>query len=128
MFCHTKEDMVSPSSSLLYGLPLSPEIDRKDVLNYDDPPDSGWISYEDPEQRYVKVKFAAPMPPTVPEVKTYASNKSSMSDYCKFAQVVLSLPPMERVDWDFDHGIKYNDSGPSDRAHYQFILHADGML
>ena len=77
--------MVSPSSSLLYGLPLSPEIDRKDVLNYDDPPDSGWISYEDPDQQYVKVEFPAPMPPNTPEVKVPVPNKSSMSNYCRFA-------------------------------------------
>ena len=38
MFCHTKEDVVSPSSSLLDALPLSREIDMKDVFNCDDPP------------------------------------------------------------------------------------------
>ena len=35
-----KEDMVSPHSSILDALPLSPKIDMKDVLNCDNPPDS----------------------------------------------------------------------------------------
>jgi len=38
--CHTKEDVVSPSSSLLDALPLSPKIDMEDVLNCKGPPDS----------------------------------------------------------------------------------------
>ena len=50
-----------------------------------DPSWSDWISTEDPDQGYVKVEFAAPMPPTIPEVEAYASNESFMSDYCRFA-------------------------------------------
>ena len=48
MFCDTKEYVVSPSSSLLDALPLFPKINIDDVLNCEDPPNSGWISYEDP--------------------------------------------------------------------------------
>ena len=47
VFFHTKEDVVSPSSSLLDALPLSLEYDVEDVFNDEDPPDSEWISYED---------------------------------------------------------------------------------
>jgi len=47
------------------------------------------------------VEFAAPMPPSIYEVKAYASNESSMSDYYRFAQVVLSLPPKEGSQFRF---------------------------
>ena len=74
------------------------------------------------------MEFAAPTPPRIPEVETYTSNGSFTSDYYMFAQVALSLPPMEKVGLDFDPGIEYDDSGPSDGARYQFVLYADGML
>jgi len=61
------------------------------------------------------------MPPSIPEVEAYASSKSSMSYYSRFAQVALSLPPMEGVDLHFDLGIEHNDSSPSDGAHYRFV-------
>jgi len=51
VFIHKKEDMVSPHSSILDALSLSPEIDMEDILNCEDPPDSDWISYEDPYRR-----------------------------------------------------------------------------
>jgi len=85
VFCHTKEDVVSPSSSLLDALPLFPEIDMKDVLDCEDPPDFNWISNGDPDQRYVKVEFPAPMPPNMPEVKVLVPNESSIGDYYRFA-------------------------------------------
>ena len=44
MFSHRKEDVVSAHSSILDASPISPEIDMEDVLNYEDPPDSDWIS------------------------------------------------------------------------------------
>ena len=97
VFCHTKDDMVSPSSSLLDALPFSPDLDMEDVLNYEDPPDSDWISYEDPDQRYIKVEFSAPMPPSTPKVEVLVPNESSMSNYCRFAQVVLSMHPYGRI-------------------------------
>ena len=95
VFCHLKEDVVSPSSSLLDALPLSPEIDMEDVLNCEDLPDFDWISYEDPDRKYVNVEFAAPMPPNTPEVEVPILNNSSMSDNCRFTQVVLFMPPIE---------------------------------
>ena len=39
------------------------------IQNAKDPPDSEWISYEDPNQGYVKVEFSTPMPPNKPEVE-----------------------------------------------------------
>jgi len=38
------------------------------------------------------VEFAAPMPPNMPKVEVHIYNESSMSDYYRFAQAVLSLP------------------------------------
>jgi len=40
MFSHRKEDVVSPLSSILDALPLSPKYDIDDVSNDEDPPDS----------------------------------------------------------------------------------------
>ena len=51
-----------------------------------------------------------------------------MSNYCRFAQVVLSLPLMKGVDLDFDLGIEYDDSGSFDGASYRFVLYTDGTL
>jgi len=75
VFSHKKEDMVSRHSSILDALLLSLEINTDDVWNCEDPPDSDWISYEDPDQRYVKLEFAAPMPPNKPEVKAPVFNE-----------------------------------------------------
>ena len=85
VFSHPKKDMVSPHYSILDALPLSHEYDMEDGLHNEDPPYSEWISYEDPDQGYVRVEFSAPMPPNKPEVEAPVSNDSSMSEYCRFA-------------------------------------------
>ena len=69
VFCNMKEKVVSPNSSLLDDFPPSPETDMEHVLNCEDLPDFNWSFYEDPDQRYVKVEFATPMPPNMPKVK-----------------------------------------------------------
>jgi len=102
-FCHMEETTVSPYSSLLDAFPPCPKIDIEDVLNCQDL-NFDWISIEDPNQGYVKVEFATPIPPNIPKVKGHASDESAMSDYCK--QAVLSLPPMEGFDAEFDLGIE----------------------
>ena len=94
----------------------------EDVLNCEDPLDFDRISHEDPNQRYVKVELAAPMPPNMPKIEAHVSNKSSMSNYCRFAQVVLSLPSMEGFDADFDLGVEQVDSNLPDRPPVRFIL------
>ena len=66
--------------------------------------------------------------PSIPKVEVYASNESTMSDYCRFAQAVLSLPPMERFDANFDLGVEQGDSGQSDRSRTRFTLYADSAL
>ena len=40
VFSRIKKDLVSPHSSILDALPLSPEIDMDHILNCEDPPDS----------------------------------------------------------------------------------------
>ena len=52
------------------------------------------------------MEFVAPMLPSIPKFEAHASNESSMSDYCRFAQVVLSLPPMQGFDVDFNLGVE----------------------
>jgi len=85
VFSHKWEDAVSPHSSILDALPLSPEIDMEDVLNDEDPPDSKWISYKDPDHGYVRMEFSAPIPRNKPEVEAPVSNDSSISAYCMFS-------------------------------------------
>ena len=102
--------MVSPNSSLLHKFPPSLEIDMEDILNCGDPPDFDWISHEDPNQRYVKVEFAAPTPPNMANVDVHASNEFALSNYCRFAQAIHSLPPMKGFNADFDLGVKQGDS------------------
>jgi len=110
MFYHKEEKVVSPNSYLLDEFSPSSEIDLEGILNYQDPPDFDWISIEDFDQRYVKVEFATPMLPDIPNIEAHASNEYAMSDYCTFAQAVLSLPPMEGFDADFDLGVELGDS------------------
>jgi len=45
-----------------------------------------------------------------------------------FAQFVLSLPPSERFDADFDLVIEQDGSGQSDGPHARFILYTDSAL
>jgi len=97
MFCHMEEKVVSPNSSILDVFPPLPENGMEDILNCEDPSDFDWISTEYPNQRYVKVEFTAPMPPSIPKVEAHTSNESAMSDYCRFAQAALSLPPSRRI-------------------------------
>jgi len=115
---------------LLYmdALPLSPECDMEDVLHAEDPPDSEWISYGDPNHGHVKVNFFAPMPPSKLEVEAPASNDSSLSEYCRFGRVAHSMLPLERFDADFDIGVKQVDVSLSDAPREQFVLYADGAL
>jgi len=89
VFSHRKEVAASPYSSILDALPLSPEYDMEDILN----DDSEWISYEAPDQGNVKVEFSAPMPPNKLKVEAPISNDFLRSKYCRFAQVVHSIPP-----------------------------------
>jgi len=48
------------------------------------------------------VEFDALMPPSIPKVEPHTSNEPTLSEYCRFAQAVLSLPPMEGFDANFD--------------------------
>ena len=74
------------------------------------------------------MEFAAPMPPNKPDVEAPASNESSMSDYYRFAQTVLSMPPVEGFDADFDEGVERVDDNPSDGPQERFVLYADSAL
>ena len=123
-----EDKIISHNYLLSEVLPLSPEIEIKDDWGCPDSSDFDWIYTKDPDWGYVKVEFAARMTHSILDVETYASNESFMSDYCRFAQLVLSLPPIEVVNLDFDLGIEYDNSGSSDGARYLFILYADSTL
>ena len=68
------------------------------------------------------------MPPYKPKVEAPVSNDSSISEYCKFAQVVHSMPPLEGFDADFDVGVEQVDDSLSDGLREHFVLYADGAL
>ena len=51
-----------------------------------------------------------------------------MSDYCRFAQAVLSMPPMEEFDVEFDLGVEQVDCDPLDRPRACFVLYANNAL
>jgi len=114
MFCFMDEKVVFPNSFLSDVLSRSPKIEMEDGWSCLYPSNSNWISTDDLHQEYVKVEFTAPTPLSIPEVESYTSNESSLSDYYRFTQVVLSLPPMEEVDLDVDLGIEHDDSSPFD--------------
>jgi len=97
-------------------------------LHDEDPPNSEWISYEDPDQGYVRVEFSAPMPSNKPEVEAPISNDSSLSEYCSFARVCHYMPQLEGFDVDFHVGIKQVDGSPFDGPRERFVLYADGAL
>jgi len=128
MFCYMKEKVVSRNSSLLGEFPSSPKIDMEDILNWEGPPNFDWVSTKDSDQRYVKVKFAAPVSPGIPKVQVHASNESTMSDYCRFARALLSLPPIEGSDAEFDLGVKQGDSSQFDGLRKRFVLYNESVL
>ena len=74
------------------------------------------------------MEFATPMPPNMPMVEASVPNESSMSDYCRFAQAVLSMPPMEGFNVEFDLGVKQVDSDTPDRARVRLVLYANNAL
>jgi len=68
------------------------------------------------------------MPPNTLEVKVPMPNESSMSNYCRFAQPVLSMPPMKGFNVEFDLGDEQLDSNPPDKARVRFVLYVDNAL
>jgi len=68
------------------------------------------------------------MPPNTPEVKVLVPNESSMSKYYRFAQVVLSMAPIEGFEEDFDLGVEQVDSDPPNKARVLFVFYADNAL
>jgi len=97
MFYHMDEKAISPNSFLFDEFSPSPNIDKKDILNCQYPPNFDWISAEDPDQGYVKVDFAAPMPPNISKVEACASNGSAMSDYYRFCSICSFFAPFGKI-------------------------------
>jgi len=84
-----EDKIIFPNSFLSDVVPLSPDIEMEDEWGFPYRVDFDWISTEDPDQCYTKVEFAAPTPPSIPEVETCASNESSISDYYGIAHYFL---------------------------------------
>jgi len=68
------------------------------------------------------------MPPNTPEIEVPVHNESSMIDYCRFAQAVLSMAHTEGFDADFDLGFEQVDCDPPDRPRVRFVLYTDNVL
>jgi len=66
--------------------------------------------------------FVAPIPPTITEDGPSAFNEGSLSSYCRFAQLLTLLPPIEGIDFEFDLGIEFS-SDQSKGAHFWIVLH-----
>jgi len=74
------------------------------------------------------VELSGPMPPNEPKVEASVSNDSSISEYCRFAQIVHSMPSFEGFDVDFDVGVEQVDVSPSDGLRERFVLYVDSAL
>jgi len=74
------------------------------------------------------LEFPTPTLPSIPEVYAHACNKSTVTDYCRIAQVILSLPLLQGIDADFDLGIKQGGNGQSDGPRTRSILYTDNTL
>ena len=106
---------------------ISCDIKMYSVLYRTDPPMFDFVSSKGPNLDYAKVEFIAPIPPRITEDEAYAINEGSTSDYCRFSRGVMSFPPMNGIEYDFDLEVEFG-SGPADGAHYQIILHADHAI
>jgi len=56
------------------------------------------------------VEFNAPVPPSAVEDEPFANNGVSMSDYCRFAQVVQSMLPIYDIECDFNLGVELSSA------------------
>ena len=74
------------------------------------------------------MEFTTPMPSNKSKVEVPVSNESSMSNYCRFAHIVLSMPLVEGFDADFDVGVERVDNSLFDGPHERFVLYADSAL
>jgi len=65
---------------------------------------------------------------TRPRLRIPVLNESSMGDYCRFVQVVLSMPPMDEFDVDFYLGVEQVDGDLPDKVRVRFVLEAYSAL
>ena len=74
------------------------------------------------------MEFFAHMRPNKPEVEAPISSDHSISEYCRVAQIVHSMPSLEGFDADFDVGAKQVDVSPTDGPREQFFWYANSAL
>ena len=105
--CHVEfalfehQNFPSPSSSFKKDSDFH-EIDSFHDWQHVDPFMFECIVYEGIILDYARVEFNALAPPSVTKDEPYVSKDVSMSDYCRFAQVVQSMPPIDDIKCDFD--------------------------
>ena len=68
------------------------------------------------------MKFAAPIPPSITEVKPSAFTEDST-----FTYLLTSLPLIEGSNFDFDLGIEFGN-GSSDWAYLQIVLYTNPII
>jgi len=68
------------------------------------------------------------MPSNMPEIEVPISYDSSICEYCRFAQLVHSIHPLECFNVDFDVRLEQVDGSLSDGPRERFVLYADGAL
>ena len=74
------------------------------------------------------MEFSALMPRSKPKVEALISNDFSISEYCRFARIVLSVPPLEGFNADFDAGFEQVDVSSSDGPREQLVVYVDSAL
>jgi len=126
--CHTEFTLFEdrnfyPFSFACKELRVSHEIGTSYDLCHTSPPMLDCVDTKAPDLAYAKVDFVAPERPSITKDEPYAINKGSTSDYCMFARVLMCLPPMAGIEYDFDLRVEFG-SGPSDGTYYKIILYA----
>ena len=95
MFGLLKDLDISPSLFGCYGcdITISNEIVKFDALCLSDPQKINYKSTRGQDLDCAKMDFSARLPPCIAKDKPSAVNEDSLSNYCKFAPVLMSLPP-----------------------------------
>ena len=127
--CHTefslfKDRNFLPSLFACGEVIISNAIVKFDNLCPNDPPMFDCVSTKGLELDCANVGLDAHVALIITKDEPYVFNEESMNDCYRFSRVLMSLPLMDGVQYDFNLGAEF-DSGQSDRVHYKIILFAD---
>ena len=102
------KDQDSSLASFAYcgcDVPISDVIIKFSDLRFNDPHMVDYESIKGHGLDCATTDLVAHLPPSVDREEPYAVNGDSLSDYCRFIRVLMSLPPLGRVEYDFDLGV-----------------------